>query len=76
MLPLDVVFSKTDRAMVCEKLPKLFNRCLDEGISPDSLKVANVCLIYTTSDSLGFGNYTQISLLSVIGRGDEKLFRI
>jgi len=54
-------------------LSHLFNRCISEGIFPDSLKVAVVVPIYKKGDLNKATNYRPIFLLSQFNKIFEKL---
>ena len=51
----------------------IFNRCLTEGVYPDSLKVAEVIPIFKKGDRNKTTNYRPISLLSQFNKVFEKL---
>ena len=56
-------------------LTKIFNKCLEEGVYPDSLKLARVIPIFKGGNQNVTTSYRPISILSQINRIFEKLLR-
>ena len=54
-------------------LTELINRSLNQGIFPNSLKIADVCPIFKKNDPDKCENYRPISILSNIGKIFEKV---
>src|SRR5690606_34507546 len=53
-------------------LTYIFNRCVDSGIYPGSIKIAKVIPIYKDGKLADYNNYRPISLLSLINKLFEK----
>ena len=56
-------------------LTKIFNKCIDEGIYPDSLKIARVTPVFKGGDKNDTSSYRPISILTQFNRIFEKLLR-
>ena len=56
-------------------LTKLFNKCISEGIYPDSLKIARVTPVFKDGDKNDVTSYRPISILTQFNRIFEKLLR-
>ena len=54
-------------------LTNIFNKSMEDGVFPDSMKLAKVVPIYKDKDATEFTNYRPISLLPVISKVLEKL---
>ena len=51
----------------------IFNKSLQEGIFPDSMKIAKVIPLYKSLDNSSMTNYRPISLLPVISKVLERI---
>ena len=58
---------------ICPHIVYLFNLCIDQGIFPDPLKMAQVIPIFKGGDKEDPSSYRPISLLPAIGKLFEKL---
>ena len=56
-------------------LTKLFNKCIEEGVYPDSLKLARVTPVFKGGNQNETTSYRPISILTQINRVFEKLLR-
>lgn len=60
---------------ICISLTDCINNCINDGVFPDNLKLANVVIrIHKDEDSCLKVNYRPISLLPVLSKVVEKLF--
>ena len=64
---------KGTRERICPYLDVLFNKCINEGVFPDTFKTAEVIPLFKGGDREDLGNYRPISLLPAIGKLFEKL---
>ena len=64
---------KNTRVSICEGLSRLLNTSFNQGKVPQKWKQANVTPIYKKGDRQLVSNYRPISLLSVIGKIQEKV---
>ena len=62
-------------ALFASMLTKLFNKCIEEGVYPDSLKLARVTPVFKGGNKNETTSYRPISILSQINRIFEKLLR-
>ena len=58
---------------VAEILTKIFNKCVDEGVYPDILKIARVTALPKSGDDSDADNFRPISILPQINKVFEKL---
>lgn len=64
---------KCIKHLIVNNLTKCINKCLNDGIFPDNLKVAKVTPIYKAGVKTDPGNYRPISVLPVISKIYEKV---
>ena len=57
---------KENADILCPKLKDTLNNCLDLGIFPDKLKLADISPIFKSKDSVLKKNYSHVSILNVI----------
>jgi hypothetical protein len=56
-----------------DDLVLIINKCLEEGVFPDTLKIARVIPTYKKGDKHDPGNYRPVSVLPVLSKIFEKL---
>ena len=64
---------KGTKETILPYLNVLFNKCIHEGVFPDTFKTAEVIPLFKGGDRKDLGNYRPISLLPAIGKLFEKL---
>ena len=69
----DTKFIKYANPVISVYLSHLFNLCITTGVFPDSLKIAEVILIFNKGNTDKPTNYRPISLLSQFSKIFEKL---
>jgi len=67
------IFIKNLKNDIADTLVVLFNRCIDECIFPQCLKMANISPIYKKKDRLNKDNYRSINILPIISKIFERL---
>jgi hypothetical protein len=70
---LNAHFLKQIKFEISAPLAILMNRSMNEGIVPDTLKLAKVIPIYKSKDKQQFNNYRPISLLPCVSKILEKV---
>ena len=65
---ITVEIIKNNKLFFSELLSETFNYCIQNGIYPDYLKVAQVIPIFKTGEKCNVGNYRPISTLSVLNK--------
>lgn len=70
---INIKVLKCIKNLIIDDLTKCINKCLCEGIFPDSLKTAKVTPIYKSGSKTDPGNYRPISVLSVFSKIFEKV---
>ena len=75
-MDLNYIFKKSVAATIARYLSKLINACFQEGIFPDSLKIASVIPLHKEGEKSEPNNFRPISLLPTLGKILEKLFYI
>ena len=58
---------------ITEILTKIFNKCVEEGVYPDILKIARVTALPKSGDDSDADNFRPISILPQINKVFEKL---
>ena len=66
-------FLKLANTVVAKLLAELFNRCINEGVFPDSLKIACITPIPKIRNPRSPTNYRPISVLPILSKVFEKL---
>ena len=65
-----------ENADVCAPiLSKILNTCLNEGVFPDKLKLADISPIFKSVDSMSKKNYRPVSILNSVSKLFEKLIQ-
>lgn len=64
---------KSVKNLIVTELTECINKCLAEGIFPDSLKIAKVTPLYKSGNKSDCSNYRPISVLPVIAKIFEKI---
>ena len=59
--------------LIKHQLVYLCNLPIDQSIFPEELKLANVCPLFKSGDSMCFSNYRPVSLLFVVSKVFEKV---
>ena len=77
-MDLNYIFIESLAATIARYLSKLINACFQEGIFPDSLKIASVIPLHKEGEKSEPNNFRPISLLPTLGKILEKiiLYRI
>ena len=70
---MPIKFLKENSDILSGKLKDIFNNCLDEGIFPNRLKLADISPIFKAGDSSVKKNYRPVSVLDTISKLFEKL---
>ena len=70
---INAMFLKMSAEYICNPLAHICNLSFQEGVFPDSLKIANVIPLYKSDDPMFFNNYRPVSLLSVLSKVFERL---
>ena len=70
---LSTKYLKLFAPVICEPISKLFNSCIQNGVFPDSLKVAKIFPLFKSGDKRDPSNYRPISILPAIAKLFEKL---
>ena len=70
---IPIRFLKENADILCPKLKDIFNNCLDLGIFPDKLKLADISPIFKSNDSRLKKNYEHVNVFDVISKFFEKL---
>ena len=70
---IPIKFLKENVDIVCPKLKDILNNCLDRGIFPNRLKLADISPIFKANDSTLKKNYRPVSVLNIISKLFEKL---
>ena len=63
---------KFSRSSICKSLEMIFKSCLNQGISPEKYKKANIVLAYKKVDHQCVTNYRSVSLLPLFSKIFEK----
>ena len=66
-------FLKLALNSIVDPLTHICNMSLTEGVFPDTLKVANVILLYKSDDPMCFNHYRPVSLLCILSKVFEKI---
>ena len=72
-MDLNYIFIKAVAATIARYLSKLINECFQEGIFPDSLKIASVIPLHKKGEKSEPNNFCPISLLPTLGKFLEKI---
>ena len=75
-MDLNHIFIKSVAATIARYLSKLINACFQEGIFPDSLKIASVIPLHKEGEKSEPNNFRPISLLPTHGKTLEKNYSI
>ena len=75
-MDLNYIFLKSVAATIARYLTKLINACFQEGIFPDSLKIASVIPLHKEGEKSEPSNFHPISLLPTLGKILEKNYSI
>ena len=70
---ISIKFLKEYSDILSNKLKDIFNNCLDQGIFPDRLKLADISPIFKGGDSNMKKNFRPVSVLNSISKLFEKL---
>ena len=70
---IPIKFLKENVDIVCPKMKDILNNCLDCGIFPNRLKLADISPIFKANDSTLKKNYRPVSVLNIISKIFEKL---
>ena len=70
---MPIKFLKENSDISSRKLKDIFNNCLDQGIFPNRLKLADISPIFKAGDSSVKKNYRPVSVLDTISKLFEKL---
>ena len=70
---IPIKFLKENSDILSGKLKDILNNCLDQGIFPDRLKLADISPIFKADDSSIKKNYRPVSVLNTISKLFEKL---
>ena len=70
---IPIKFLKENSDILSGKLKDILNNCLDQGIFPDRLKLADISPIFKADDSSVKKNYRPVSVLNTISKLFEKL---
>ena len=73
---IETSFIKIAKILIAKFLCKIFNSCLELGIFPDDLKIAEVIPVFKKGDPAEATNYRPISILSQFSKIFEKLLFI
>ena len=68
------IIKKTEK-LIAPVLVKLFNKCMDNGIFPDSLKIASIIPLHKGGVKNEATNYRPISLLPLFSKIFEKVIK-
>ena len=66
-------FLKLAGLSLTEILTLIFNKCIQEGIFPDSLKIANIIPVHKDDSLFETSNYRPISLLPIISKHSGRI---
>ena len=72
-MDLNYIFIKSVAVSIARYLSKLINTCFQEGIFPDSLKIASVIPLHKEGEKNEPTNFRPISLLPTLGKIFEKI---
>ncbi len=64
---------KLGKESLVSSLTKMINKCIEESIFPDDLKLANIMPAYKAKDSLNKNNYRPISILPILSKIYESI---
>ena len=70
---IPINFLKDHSDILSAKLKDIFNSCLDQGIFPNRLKLADISPVFKAGDSSMKKNYRPVSVLNTISKLFEKL---
>ena len=70
---IPIRFLKENVDIICPKLKDILNNCIDLGIFPDRLKLADITPIFKSGDRTTKKNYRPVSILNIISKLFEKL---
>jgi hypothetical protein len=73
-LPITIVKSNID--LLAEPLASFYNKCIDQGIFPEQLKIAKIVPLYKKGLKSEPKNYRPISLLPTLSKIFEKIIKI
>ena len=73
-LPISVI--KQHIEFLAEPLSAFFNKCFDDGIFPEQLKIAKVIPLHKKGSQTDIKNYRPISVLPTISKIFEKLIKV
>ena len=70
---IPVKFIKLVSRSLIKPLTKLANKCLQENVFPDRMKMANITPLYKKKDKLNRDNYRSVNLLIALSKVFEKI---
>ena len=72
---ISIKMLKDNVDIITPTLTEIFNSCINEGVFPDELKLANITPIFKSVDSTSKKNYRPVSILNSVSKLFEKLIQ-